>query len=187
LELNPPHLQNLAIHLFSICPNSASCERRFSICGWLSNKRHLKLGVERLESMVKLISYYRSNASHELAFYGKGIKKDSQKLSDEELNNIVNDALAEPDDEEDDEIEQAVQRTTDGHIIPTHTITVWIENTLDLSNKNIVEGVDRLDYFPEYEDENDNENRNSDDQNVNEVMGKGVMEFNVEDLTSEFL
>ena len=108
MELNPPHLQNLAIHLFSICLNSASCKREFSICGWLSNKRCLKLGVERLESMVKLISYYRSNASHELAFYGKGIKKDSQKLSDEELNNIVNDALAEPDDEEDDEIEQAV-------------------------------------------------------------------------------
>ena len=30
LELNPPHLQKLAIHLFSICPNSASCEREFS-------------------------------------------------------------------------------------------------------------------------------------------------------------
>ena len=46
-------------------------------------------------------------------------------------------------------------------------ITVWIENTLDLSNKNIVEGVDRLDYFPEYEDENDNENRNSDESRNN--------------------
>ena len=68
--------------------------------------------------MVKLISYYRSNASHELAFYRKGTKKDSQKLSDDELNNIVNEALAEPDDEKDDEIipeEQTVQRTTDGH------------------------------------------------------------------------
>ncbi|PKC09205.1 hypothetical protein RhiirA5_475001 [Rhizophagus irregularis] len=33
IELEPPYLQQLAIHLFSICPNSASCERGFSICG----------------------------------------------------------------------------------------------------------------------------------------------------------
>ena len=163
LELNPLHLQNLAIHLFSICPNSASCERGFSICGWLSNKRRLKLGVERLESIVKLISYYRSNASQELAFYGKGTKRDSQKLSDNELNNIVNEVLMEPDDEKDDEIVpevQVVQSTTDGHIIPTHKVTVWIENTLDLSYQDIRNGVEGLKDFPEEEDENDNENRN---------------------------
>jgi len=192
LELNPPHLQNLAIHLFSICPNSASCERGFSICGWFSNKRRLKLSVKRLESMVKLISYYRSNASQELAFYGKGTKRDSKKLSDEELNNIVNEALAEPDDEEDDEIvpeERVVQRTTDGHIIPTHAVIIWIENTLDLSDKNIIKGVDGLEDFPEEEDENDNENRNGDKNrnNLNEIAGRGVMDFNVEDLTNEFL
>jgi hypothetical protein len=64
--------------------------------------------------MVKLISYYRSNSSYELGFYGKGIKKDLQKLSDEELNNIVNETLAEPDDEDDEEIipeEQPVRKT----------------------------------------------------------------------------
>ena len=137
LELNPPHLQKLAIHIFSICPNSASCECRFSICSWLINKRRLRLGVERLESMIKLISYYRSNASRELAFYGKGTKKNSERLSDEELNNIIiNDALVEP-CEEDDELEEEpeVQRMTiDEHVIPTHTVAVWIEKTLDLSN-----------------------------------------------------
>ncbi|PKK41844.1 hypothetical protein RhiirC2_804677, partial [Rhizophagus irregularis] len=71
IELESSYLQQLAIHLFSVCPNSASCEHGFLICGWLSNKRHLKLGVERLELMLKLITYYRSNVSHELAFYGK--------------------------------------------------------------------------------------------------------------------
>ena len=62
---------------------------------------------------------------------------------------------------------------------------------MDLSNQNIVKGVDRLEDFPEEEDENNNENRNGDEsrnnQIVNEVIGKGVMEFNVEDLTKEFL
>ena len=95
MELEPSYLQQLAIYLFSICLNSVSCERGFSICGWLSNKRRLKLGVERLESMLKLITYYRSNASHELAFYRKDTKRNSQKFSDSKLNTIINEALAE--------------------------------------------------------------------------------------------
>jgi hypothetical protein len=113
IELEPPYLQQLAIHLFSICPNSASCERGFSICGWLSNKRRLKLDVERLESMLKLITYYRSNASHELVFYGRGIKKKSQKFSDSELNNIINETLAERSEFEDDVDETAPEEDQD--------------------------------------------------------------------------
>ena len=68
-------------------------------------------------------------------------------------------------------------------------ITVWIENTLDLSNKTIINGVDRLGDFPEKEDENDNENRNGNENrnNLNDVAERGVMDFNVEDLTKEFL
>lgn len=191
LELRPSHLQTLAIHMFSICPNSASCERGFSICGWLTNKRRLKLNVERLESMVKLISYYRSNASQELGFYGKATKKSSERLSNEELNNIVAEALAEPwDDEDDYEEEQAIQRTTiGGHIIPTNTVTIWIENTLELTNKNIVEGINELD-IPEEEDERDEKENKSDDDNNKEVqseIGRGIVDFNVDDLTREFL
>ena len=192
LELNPPHLQRLAIHLFSICPNSASCERGFSICGWLTNKRRLRPGVERLESMVKMISYYRSNPSRELAFYGKAIKRNSERLSDEEINNIVNEALAEPNEEDDDEPEEEpeVQRMTiDGHIIPTHTVTIWIENTLELSNTNIINGINGLDDFPE-DEERDGEllDRDKNDEiNDEEETGRGVLDFNVDDLTNEFL
>jgi hypothetical protein len=29
MELEPPYLQSLALRLFSICPNSASCEQVF--------------------------------------------------------------------------------------------------------------------------------------------------------------
>ena len=36
---NPPYLQLLAIKLFSIVPHAASCERIWSICGWLVGKR----------------------------------------------------------------------------------------------------------------------------------------------------
>ena len=95
MELELPYLQSLALRLFSICPNSASCERGFSMCGWICNKRRLRLGVERLESIAKIISYYRSNAHSEFGFYGKGTKKESVKLSDSEINAIVNNNLAE--------------------------------------------------------------------------------------------
>uniref|UniRef100_U9SKH6 HAT C-terminal dimerisation domain-containing protein n=1 Tax=Rhizophagus irregularis (strain DAOM 181602 / DAOM 197198 / MUCL 43194) TaxID=747089 RepID=U9SKH6_RHIID len=192
IELEPPYLQQLAIHLFSVCPNSASCERGFSICGWLSNKRRLKLGVERLESMLKLITYYRSNASHELAFYGKGIKKNSQKFSDSELNNIINETLAErPELEEDDdetmlEENQGVQRTTDGHIIPNHKVMVWIENTLDLFNPRILSGLENFGEFPEEEEDEINGNVNGNNQDDNEVVGRGILNFNVDDLAEEF-
>ncbi|GBC30190.2 hypothetical protein GLOIN_2v1776455 [Rhizophagus irregularis DAOM 181602=DAOM 197198] len=75
IELEPPYLQQLAIHLFSVYPNSASYEYEFSICGWLLNKR--------------------SNASYKLAFYEKDVKKILQKFSNNELNNIINETLAE--------------------------------------------------------------------------------------------
>ena len=60
---------------------------------------------------------------------------------------------------------------------------------MDLSDKNIIKGVDGLEDFPEEENENDNENRNGDENrnNLNEIAGRGVMDFNVEDLTNEFL
>jgi hypothetical protein len=193
IELEPPYLQQLAIHLLSVCPNSASCERGFSICGWLSNKRRLKLGVERLESMLKLITYYRSNASHELAFYGKGIKKNSQKFSDSELNNIINEILAErPELEEDDDDEtaleedQGVRRTTDGHIIPNNKVMVWIENTLDLSNPRILNGLENFGEFLEEEEDEINGNVNGNNQDDNEVVGRDILNYNVDDLAEEF-
>ena len=126
--------------MFSIYLNSASCKRGFLICGWLSNKRRLKLGVEKLESMLKLIIYYHSNPSHEFGFYGRGHKENSPKLSKEELNAIINEAIAEssePDndnDDNDDKIINEVKRTTDGHIIPDHEVVIWIEKILDLNS-----------------------------------------------------
>ena len=49
----------------------------------------LWLGVECLKSMTKLISYYRSNAHSEFGFYGKGTKKGSIKLNNNEISAIV--------------------------------------------------------------------------------------------------
>jgi hypothetical protein len=186
LELTTPYLQQLALHLFSICPNSASCERGFSICGWLSNKRRLRLGVERLESMMKLISYYRSNASNELGFYGKGVGSGSMQLSDVEVNAIVNEALAEgeDDDDENENEENDIRRTTDGHIIPNHEVRIFIEDTLNLSNKTIIQ---ELGENPSDDLEDDDDKPNEGNETIGEELnGKGVKDFNVEELANEF-
>ncbi|CAB4386872.1 unnamed protein product [Rhizophagus irregularis] len=73
------------------------------MCGWICNKRRLQLEVKRLESIAKIISYYRLNTHSEFRFYGKGTKKESVKLSDSEINAIINDSLAELETEEEDD------------------------------------------------------------------------------------
>jgi hypothetical protein len=179
LEIDPPILQTFALWLFSIYPNSASCERDFSTCGWISSKRRLKLGVERLESMVKLISYYRSNPSNELAFYGKGTKH-SPKLNYSELITIVNETLAEGDDD-DNEVDNVQRLTTDGHIIPNHKVRIFIEDTINLSDKIIIHELGELLDNDLEKDDDENE-----EENLKEIFGKGVMDFNVEKLVNEF-
>ena len=96
-------MQEFALSLFSICPNSTSCKRRFSTCGWITNKRWLWLGVERLESMLKLITYYRSNTLAKLGFFGKRDKPNSFNLSEDNINSIINKALVKVDDDDDDD------------------------------------------------------------------------------------
>src|SRR3982074_1403967 len=88
--------------------------------------------------MLKLITYYRSNALAELGFFGKGDKPNSLNLSEDNINSIVNEALAEVDDDDDDDDNEAeIQRTIDGDIIPNNEVIIWIENTLELSNHKI--------------------------------------------------
>ena len=153
---NPDSLSIIARHLFSICPNSASCERGFSNLGWLTNKRRLQLGIEKLETMSKMISYWKSNADKELGFYGKENKK-TPKLSELELNKRITETLAEPDELNDgddglqteevsDSTSRVTQYTTSGEIIPNHDIIVlvedvWIEKNVNLSNKLILENI----------------------------------------------
>jgi hypothetical protein len=54
-------LKQLALKLFAIMPNSASCERGFSKLGWLSGKYRINLSIQSLESLAKMSSYYFSN------------------------------------------------------------------------------------------------------------------------------
>ncbi|CAJ0832136.1 15470_t:CDS:2, partial [Entrophospora sp. SA101] len=82
-DSQPDTLPTLARYLFSICPNSASCERGFSMLGWLFYKQRLNLNLQQLESMSKMIMYWKSNAKTELGFYGFNNKKKTH------LNNCI--------------------------------------------------------------------------------------------------
>ena len=110
--------------LFSICLNSVSCEHRFFICDWITNKRWLWLSVERLESILKLITYYHLNALAELGFFDKGDKPNSLDLSKDNINSIVNETLAEVNDDDDNNDEAEIQRTIDSDIILNHEIII---------------------------------------------------------------
>ena len=95
--------------------------------GWLTNKRRLQLGIENLESMCKMITYWKSNARKELSFFGQETQE--SKLKDAELNQIITEALAEPDENIDDDFEDnLIRRTTSGEIIPDDIVTVLIED-----------------------------------------------------------
>ncbi|GBC10166.1 hypothetical protein RclHR1_00940007 [Rhizophagus clarus] len=142
--------------------------------------------------MLKLITYYRSNTSYKFAFYGKGTKRNSQKFSNSELNTIINKALAEwPELEDDDneiatDVSQDVRRTTDRHIIPSHRVMVWIKNTLELSSPKILNRLENVREFLEEEGEETNDNVDGNNQNDNEVAGRGILNYNVNDLAKEF-
>ncbi len=192
----PNSLPLVALHLFAICPNSASCERGFSNLGWLTNKRRLQLGIENLESMCKMITYWKSNARKEFGLFGQETQK--SKLSDIELNQIITESLAEPDDNIDDDFEDnLVRRTAGGEIIPDNTVTVlieniWIENTINLSDKLILKDIGEV---PEdlTEDLTDNEleevQGNEENENIsdNDNSGKGVLDYDINDLLNEFV
>lgn len=183
------------MYILSICPNSASCERGFSTLGWLTGKRRLRLGVERLESIAKLISYYRSNAPEELCYFGK--QNNQSKMSDSEIMRIVHMALAEPveyDECDDDDAEPTSgnSRTVTGEIIPKDNVLVviekhqlWLDKLINLEHEDIVGSLGEIpldDDSISDEDDQDDEEVNESDDNV----GVGRMEFTAEDILAEF-
>lgn len=151
----PNSLPLIALHLFSICPNSASCERGFSTLGWLTNKHRLQLGAETLETRCKMITYWKSNPRKELGFFGQDIKSNS-RLSDIELNHRITEALAEPDDADEGDIEfedtfqlhveNSLRQTINGEIILDIVLIeyTWIENDIDLSDKLILQDIGKI-------------------------------------------
>lgn len=86
------YLVQLALKLFSVTPHAAGCERVWSNLGWIYGKRRTRLGLNKIENMYKLSSYYHSNAKKELPHYGVG-------KSTDEINQILINAHLNPDED----------------------------------------------------------------------------------------
>jgi len=192
MESEPAVLRKLAFHLFSICPNSASCERGFSTLGWLFHKRRLNLSLQKLESMGKMILYWKSNSKTELGFYGVDQKRNT-RLSDEDINIRIAEAFAEMDDDDDDECDTEVisvpRVTTSGEVIPEdncHVIieSVWIDKFVDLSHSLIINEIGDIpsDILDDSDENNEDDENNDKGSGVPTRIGEDVFDYNITDL-----
>lgn len=201
-EPEPEVLPKVACHLFAISPNSASCERGFSTLGWLFNKRRLNLKLDTLESMGKMITYWKSNSKTELGFYGMDTKNHT-RLSDTDINIRIAEAFADANlDDDDPEDPKSAEcptsrRTTSGEVVPEDTCyvlieNIWIDKLVNLSHELIIEGIGEMprDMFDDF-DESGEEDGEKDGENVidndmvNERSGRGVLDYNIDDLLME--
>ena len=60
------YLKSLAIKLLSITPHSVTCERTFSMLGFLYGKRRQSLNLKTIEMIAKIRYYLFSNVKKEL-------------------------------------------------------------------------------------------------------------------------
>lgn len=160
---NEDYLVQLALKLFSITPHVAGCERVWLSFGWIYGKRWTRLGLNKIENMYKLSSYYHANAKKELPYY-------SIKKSTEEIHQILVDAHLNPDqdllelednllDHYDNEEEIVIEEEEELEIDKILNLNVFVNtlgNIIENSVDNIEEEVDdnRVDIST---DENEND------------------------------
>ena len=70
------YLKNLIIKLLLIILYSVTCERTFSILGFLYSKRRQSLNLSTIKMIVKIRYYLFSNIKKELNYFIKEIEND---------------------------------------------------------------------------------------------------------------
>ena len=138
-QINPPYLKNLALRLFSVSPHAASCERIWSICGWIYRTRRTRILVENLDAIAQIHSYYIANNKSELSYYGT-------EQSEEEIRQILRDADL-YDDEEEITFESAIlnadlnKSNIDDNSEIINEEPLELEKSLDLSNTRFLQNA----------------------------------------------
>src|SRR3954451_21289681 len=115
--------------------------------------------------MSKMILYWKSNSKTKLEFYEIN-QKNNTRLSDEQINIYIAEALAEMDEEEySDEQISTPRITTDGEVIPEDNCriiieSVWIDELVNLSHRLITNEIGDIpsDMFDSDENIGDDEN-----------------------------
>ncbi|CAB5320396.1 unnamed protein product [Rhizophagus irregularis] len=150
-------LKQLALKLFAIMPNSASCERGFSKLGWLSGKYRINLSTQSFESLAKMSSYYLSNLKKELIYYG-------QNISTEEITEIIHsldfNEIEEADKDSNFEDSNIINDKSNDNV---EVIIEWhplqLENFIDLNNPIITKDLDII------QDDSDTDLSNEESEN----------------------
>lgn len=148
------YLVQLALKLLSVTPHAAGCERVWSNLGWLYGKRRNRLGLNKVENMYKLSSYYHAHAKQELPYYGIG-------KSSEEIRDIIIDAHLNPSDD-------LIEIMDDDHNISNIDVNdeeddLVISEVLNLNAEVFIESLDEI-----LEDSEDLEEEDINIQSVNE-------------------
>lgn len=120
------HLKCLAVKMFSIIPHSVTCERNFSMLGFLYGKRRQRLNLNTVEMMAKIRYFLLSNVKSEV---------NSEETETEVKALVEKCGFFDEDDDENDE-----NFFNNGHIvepfeIPSHEVRVLIINKIvDVTN-----------------------------------------------------
>ena len=131
-EDQPPYVKQLALKIFAVTPHSASCERMFSVLGWLYGKRRTSLDTNTIESIAKVRHFYNNNSSNSSKKrQGSGQNEpedfeDFQKLVDESM-------FFEDSEDENDESDGYKENLEHLEEIPNQDVYVLIEDYVDLS------------------------------------------------------
>lgn len=130
-EDEPPFVKQLALKMFAVTPHSASCERMFSVLGWLYGKRRTTLDISTIESLAKIRHFYQNNMLSESK------KRHDHHNGPDDLQQLVNESTwfeDEADEEnEEDNNNDSYEEYFEEIQIPNHDIYVLIENYVDLA------------------------------------------------------
>ena len=126
-EDQPPYAKQLALKIFAVTPHSASCERMFSVLGWLYGKRRTFLDTSTIESIAKIWHFYQ-NTMH--SGFSVNSSKGAQEFDD--FQKLVNESEFFEEDNDDDEnngegYEEYFEE------IPNHDVYVLIEDYIDVA------------------------------------------------------
>jgi hypothetical protein len=188
IEPEPNYLQELALKILSIVPNSASCERNFSLLNWLTGNKRIQLDVQKLETIAKLCTYYNSNAKKELSYF-------ASKMSEEELIEILNQTYTKTFEKvlekeginkellsiNNLELFSSADPSTETSTITKDNLVLFLETSLDLNDEIF---IDDLEKFPDNDDDYDslfeNENLNNNENEL--ILGKDEYSWDSEEL-----
>ena len=173
--MDPSYLQYLAVKLFSVSSQTASCERIWSVCGWIHGTCCIRLLVENLDAIAQIHSYYIANNKFELSYQGT-------EQSEEEIRQILRDAdLYE--DEEEINLDEVIfndqpNDNDDLEIIAEESLKV--KETLDLSKflQNAMEGE---------KDNNNNNNRELENEPIDLEAFNQEEDYDPAELATMFL